>query len=326
MSGAGKERVTLSEGSGGKEMHELIESLAKRLHTGAWEHIGDDSASLLLGRKRLFLTTDSYVVSPQFFPGGNIGTLAFCGTVNDLSVMGARPLGISLALVIEEGFEKERLFEIVDTIARLSRETGIPVVTGDTKVMGRGSVDGIVITTSGMGHAERPLDIPLRPGDRLVVSGGIGEHGAALLARRFGIETHLVTDSKPLWEEIDAVRGLIKQAKDVTRGGMASVLNELALRNRVAFLVDEQKVPLHPEVRSLTDLLGIDALSLACEGRFVCACGAADADAVVAALRRYNPDAAIIGEVQEGKGVTLQTGFGKRLLAMPSGVLVPRIC
>ena len=323
---SGPARVSLSEGSGGKEMHELVAAIASRLPIGAWEHIGDDAASLLLDRKRLFLTTDSYVVSPHFFPGGNIGTLAFCGTVNDLSVMGAKPLGMSLALVIEEGFEKEKLFEIVDTIGRLSKKTGIPVVTGDTKVMERGSVDGIVITTSGMGLAERPLDIPLKPGDKLIVSGGIGEHGTALLAKRFGVETSVVTDSRPLWEEIDAVRGLIKQAKDVTRGGLAAVLNELAMRNTVAFTIDERKVPFHKEVRSLTELLGIDAFSLACEGRFVCACAGKDADAVVKSLRRFNPSAAVIGEVVEGKGVTVQTGFGKRILTMPSGLLVPRIC
>ncbi len=318
--------VTLSEGSGGKEMHELVTSITEKLHTGDWEHIGDDSASFLHGGKRFFFTTDSYVVSPHFFPGGNIGHLAFCGTVNDLSVMGAKPLGISLGLVLEEGFEKDKLFEIVDTIARLSKEAGIPVTTGDTKVMERGSVDKIIINTSGVGFAERPLDIPLEAGDKIIVSGGIGEHGTALLARRFEIETNVITDSKPLWQEIDAVRELIKQAKDVTRGGMASVLNEIATRNKVALLIDEQSIPMHQEVRALTEVLGIDVFSLACEGRFVCACPAESADSVVSALQKYNKMAAVIGEVGQGKDVTVQTKFGKRLLNMPSGILVPRIC
>lgn len=321
-----EDRVTLSEGSGGKEMHELIENIASRLYTADWEHIGEDSASFVLDKKRFFFTTDSYVVSPIFFPGGDIGHIAFCGTVNDLAVMGAKPLGLSLGLVLEEGFEKEKLFRIVDSIAKLSKQTKIPVTTGDTKVMERGSVDKIIINTSGVGYAEKPLDAPLSAGDKLIVSGGIGEHGTALLARRFEIETTVVTDSKPLWEEIDAVRGLIKQAKDVTRGGMAGVLNEIAMRNNISLLVDEQSVPMQKEVHALTELLGIDAYSLACEGRFVCIAPAKNADAVVSALKKFNPLVAVIGEVSKGKGVTVQTKFGKRLLTMPSGILVPRIC
>lgn len=321
-----EERVTLSEGSGGKEMHELIAMIAEKLYTGDWEHIGDDSASFVLDKKRFFFTTDSYVVSPIFFPGGDIGKIAFCGTVNDLAVMGAKPLGISLGLVLEEGFEKEKLFRIIDSIAMLSKKTKIPVTTGDTKVMEHGSVDKIIISTSGIGYAERPLDIPLAAGDKLIVSGGIGEHGTALLARRFEIETTVVTDSKPLWEEIDAIKHLIKQAKDVTRGGLAGVLNELAMRNNVSLLVDEGKVPMQKEVHALTELLGIDAYSLACEGRFVCIAPAKNAGKVVALLTKFNKMAAVVGEVSAGKGVTVQTQFGKRLLNMPSGILVPRIC
>lgn len=322
----GEERVTLSEGSGGKEMHGLIARIAEKLYTGDWEHIGDDSASFVLDKKRFFFTTDSYVVSPVFFPGGDIGKIAFCGTVNDLAVMGARPLGISLGLVLEEGFEKEKLFRIIDSIATLSKKTKIPVTTGDTKVMERGSVDKIIISTSGIGYAERPLDIPLAAGDKVIVSGGIGEHGTALLARRFEIETTVVTDSKPLWGEINAVKCMIKQAKDVTRGGLAGVLNELAMRNNVALLIDERSVPMQKEVYALTELLGIDAYSLACEGRFVCIAPAKNADTVVSALRKFNRMATVIGAVSKGNGVTVQTKFGKRLLNMPSGILVPRIC
>lgn len=319
--------IKLSEGSGGKEMQSLIGAM--RTHFGpssGWTHTDDDGAVFALGEQRLVFTTDAYVVTPIFFPGGNIGKIAFCGTVNDLVVMGARPIGLSLSLVLEEGFSKEEFMTIIETIGALSRETGIPVVTGDTKVVERGSVDKIIVNTSGVGLATHIFETPLVAGDVIVVSGGIGEHGAALLSRRFELETELETDSKPLFEEVSATGECIKQAKDITRGGLAAILNELADKNGVGIEVDEERVPLRAEVRALTEILGIDVYSLASEGRFVCAVAAEHAEEVVKKLRQWNPLAECIGVVCAGKGVSVQTAYGKKILSMPSGNIIPRIC
>jgi hydrogenase expression/formation protein HypE len=212
------------------------------------------------------------------------------------------------------------------TIGQLSKETDIPVVTGDTKVMEKGSVDKIIINTSGVGLSQAILDKKLQTGDKIIVSGGIGEHGTALLAKRFELETSIKTDSKPIWEEINSIRNLIKKAKDITRGGLAAVLNEIAQKDKRQFLIYEEQIPLMNEVRALTEILGIELYSLACEGRFVCACSPEDEKAVLERLRKFNPMAATIGEVKEGNDVVVQTNFGKKILSMPSGNIVPRIC
>ena len=319
------ERITLSEGSGGKEMQALISEFRKRLPKGKWKNVLDDAASIDFKGKLVF-TTDSYVVTPLFFPGGDIGKIAFCGTVNDLAVMGARPLGLSVSMVIEEGFPKKDLFKIIGSIAKESKKSGIPVVTGDTKVMEKGAIDRLILNTSGIGIAEKVLDDKIREGDSVIVSGGIGEHAAALLAERFRVKSGLKTDSKQLWGEIDSVRGKIRQAKDITRGGLAAVLNELADKNGKQLFVEEEKIPVKKEVRSLVGVLGIDFYPLACEGRFVCVCGKGNSEKVLAKLKKFNRSAAIIGEVKKGGGVVVQTRFGKRILSAPSGKIVPRIC
>ncbi len=318
--------VKLSEGSGGKEMHRLIAEATSHFSSGDWKHTDEDSSLLAVNQNNVLFTTDSYVVTPLFFPGGDIGKLAFCGTVNDLSVMGAKPLGISLGLIIEEGFSKSDLFAILKTIGELSKQAGIPIATGDTKVMERGSVDKLIINTSGIGVAQNVLDEQIEPGDKIIVSGGIGEHGTALLAKRFELESSVKTDSKPLWEEINSVVHLVKQAKDITRGGLASVLNEIAQKEKKQLTIIEESIPLLGEVRALTEILGIDAYSLACEGRFVCICSAKHADAAVEKLRVFNTMACVVGEVQDGSDVIVQTRFGKKILSMPSGNIVPRIC
>jgi hydrogenase expression/formation protein HypE len=319
--------VKLSEGSGGRDMRRLIDDIGVHFkNRGEWKHSMDDGATLAFGDKHLVFTTDSYVVTPIFFPGGNIGKVAYCGTINDLAVMGAKPLGLSLAIVLEEGFSKKELHEILGTIGALAEEHGIPVVTGDTKVMERGAVDKIVINTSGIGVVDVPLEAKVEPGDAIIVSGGIGEHGTALLAKRFELETDIVSDSKPLHKEIDAVRTLVKQARDITRGGMASVLNELAEKNGVRFLIQEEDVPMQEQVQALTDILGVEIYNLACEGRFVCFASSEKSDAVVTALKKFNPMAAKVGVVEAGKGVTVQTRYGKKLLTTPIGEVVPRIC
>jgi len=305
--------VRLSEGAGGREMNSLIKKIRERFPKSNWKSTEDDSAHIQVNGK-LFFTSDSYVVTPIFFPGGDIGKIAFCGTVNDLAVMGAKPLGLSLSLIIEEGLPKEDLFKIIDSIAKLSKETGVPIVTGDTKVMEKGAVDKIIINTSGVGITDNPLTKEIKEGDKIIVSGSIGDHGAALLAKRFDIESCIITDSKPLWDEISKIAHLIKRAKDITRGGLAAVLNELCPCE-----LDEKLIPIKREVKSLTEFLGLDPFSLACEGRFVCVTN--QPDKVLELL----PDAKIIGEVTK-KDVVLNTGFGKRLLPVPSGNIVPRIC
>ena len=322
--------IKLSEGSGGKEMQLLIDMMREHFPPSPlWKHRDADGATFDLSsseREHLVFTTDAYVVTPIFFPGGNIGKIAFCGTVNDLAVMGAQPIGLSLSLVLEEGFSKDDFARILATLGELSRETGIPIVTGDTKVVERGGIDQMIITTSGVGLAINIIDEPLVAGDVVLVSGGIGEHGAALLARRFELETTLETDSKPLHEELLAIGHLIKQAKDVTRGGVASILNELIEKHSVGMEIDEESVPIDEQVRALTEMLGIDVYSLACEGRFVCVVAPEKVDEVLTLLRSFNHAAARIGVVTKGNQVIVQTAYGKKILSMPTGNIVPRIC
>jgi hydrogenase expression/formation protein HypE len=319
--------IKLSEGSGGKEMGNLIKDIHTRLPSfGAWENTTDDGASIALGDERLVFTTDSYVVTPIFFPGGNIGQLAFCGTVNDLAVMGARPIGLSLALVLEEGFRKEEFYQIIETIGELSRSTGIPIVTGDTKVVERRGLDKIIITTSGVGVTKRIPNDPLKEGDVIIVSGGIGEHGATLLAKRFELEATIQTDSKPLHKEMEAIAPYIKQAKDITRGGLAAITNELAAKNSIGMMLDEEAIPIAEEVRALTEILGIDVYALACEGRLLCVASKDNAPRVLELLQSFNTTASIIGRVTTEKYVVVQTRYGKKILSTPSGNIVPRIC
>ncbi|MBN2053023.1 hydrogenase expression/formation protein HypE [Candidatus Woesearchaeota archaeon] len=332
-----KDFITLAEGSGGKEMQELIKSFGfcKR---GNWKECDNDSAVLDLDAVKgkgkpgkLVFTTDSFIVNPIFFPGGDIGHLAFSGTINDLVVMGAKPLGISLGFVIEEGFSKEDLDKIITSIKKLSEEYDVSVVTGDTKVMENGKLDKIIINTSGLGIVDEKdlLTKKIIPGDKVIISGGIGEHAVALLSKRFEYETKIITDSKPLIKEMDAVKRLIKIAKDPTRGGIASILNEICSKNKVGMLVSEEEIPAKQEVRKVVEMLGINLYELACEGRMICVADKNSASKVVKLLKEFNPDASIIGEIVDDakdNHVVLQTMLGKRILAMPTGRIVPRIC
>jgi len=320
-------RISLSHGGGGEDMQELIARFRKILKTrGEWKNTDNDSATFRLGNTDLVFTTDSFVISPIFFPGGNIGDLAVIGTINDLAVMGAEPIGISLSLIIEEGFETERLEKIMEAVERVSAETGVPVATGDTKVMEKGKIDGIVINTSGIGKADRILEEKIVPGDKVIVSGSIADHGVALLSKRFDFETGLISDSKPVLEEMRNVRDSIRQAKDPTRGGLAACLNEFAARGNVGMEIDEEKVPVKKEVAKFTEILGLDPYEIGCEGRVVAVVPAEKADSVLKELKGFNPEAEIIGEVVEGKEVVLKTKIGKRVLHNPKGKLIPRIC
>ncbi|MEM4397561.1 MAG: hydrogenase expression/formation protein HypE [Candidatus Woesearchaeota archaeon] len=328
--------INLSHGSGSREMNSLIKMFD--FFRGNWKNYDNDSATFELktvlktseldNDNILTFTTDSFVVNPIFFPNANIGHLAFSGTINDLLVIGSKPLGLSLAFVIEEGFSQNDLMKIVETLKELSFKYNIPIVTGDTKVMEKGKIDKIIINTSGLGLCKKTelLTKKIEIGDKLILSGGLGEHAVALLSKRFNYETSIVSDSKPLIEEFNEIRHLIKQAKDPTRGGIASVLNEMVERNNLGFLIDEEKIPVKNEVKKVVELLGINLYELASEGRFLCIVSKENVPIVLEKLKKFNQMAEIIGEVIEEKKVILKTFLGNRILGMPSGRIVPRIC
>ncbi len=324
------EKISLNMGNGGKEMGEFLSLFTKNFFRGdKWSNFDNDSATIKINDKQfLSFTSDSFIVSPLEFPGGNIGDLAFCGTVNDLSVMGAEVLGLSLSLVIEEGFPMEDLNRILDSLNKQSLKYGIPIVTGDTKIMEKSSLDKIIINTSGIGISENILDKDLEIGDKIILSGGIAEHGIALLSKRFDFQTEIVSDSKALVEEFLAIRKLIKQAKDPSRGGISASLNELALKNNVFIEIEEKSIPIKKEVKIACNLLGIEAYDLANEGKAIIICSSSNSEEVLEILKKFNPMANIIGEVKEIgiKKVILNTEYGKRILDMPSGKIVPRIC
>ncbi len=322
--------ISLDAGNGGKEMQEFLQSFLPNFFRGNWKNSENDSATLKLpDGKTLCFTTDSFVVDPIEFPGGNIGDLAFAGTVNDLVVMGATPLGLSLSLIIEENFPEEKFQRIITTIQNLAKKYQIPISTGDTKVMEKGSIDGIVINTSGVGITEDILNKEIEVGDKIILSGGIGEHGVALLSRRFDFETELVSDSKPLVEEMIEIKDLIKVAKDPTRGGISASLNEIASQKKLELEIWDEQIPAKKSVKAAGELLGIDIMTLANEGKILCFASTENANEVIQKLQKYNPLATIVGEVKNidtKNKVVLKTELGSRILTMPSGKIVPRIC
>jgi hydrogenase expression/formation protein HypE len=336
------ERIALKHGAGGRAMRRLIEGVFLREAAASADgNVGlaemDDGAALRVGDRWLIITTDSHVIQPYVFPGGDIGRLSVSGTVNDLAMMGATDvLALTCAVILEEGFSRAELERIQRSIAATCAEAGAPIVTGDTKVMGRGELDGIVLNTCGVAFTERPIrDSGLRPGDRIVVTGTIADHGLAIMAARnsLGLEGELVSDVAPLNGMIRSVLAAgvaVTAMKDPTRGGVASALHEMAGKSNVGVILDEQRIPVAPAARGAAELLGIDPLHVANEGKALIGVAAGDADRLVEVLHRHplGRDAAIIGAcVAERPGsVIVDTGVGRRLLAESEGEPMPRIC
>jgi hydrogenase expression/formation protein HypE len=333
-------RVDLSHGSGGRAMAQLIEDVFHAAFDNEWLRRNDDQAVLDAPQGRLVMTTDGYVVSPLFFPGGDIGSLSVHGTINDLAMAGATPKYLSAGFIIEEGFPFSDLQRIAQSMGAAARAAGVPIVTGDTKVVQRGKADGVFITTAGVGVAPDGLVLSAdraRAGDAVIVSGSMGDHGIAIMSMRenleFGVE--ILSDSAALHEltaRMVAVAGAdLRVMRDPTRGGLAAALNEIAHQSNVGFLIDEAAIPVKPQVAAACELLGLDALYVANEGKLVAICAADAADMVLAEMRTHplGAEAALIGHVvdDEENFVQMTTAFGGgRIVDWLSGEQLPRIC
>jgi hydrogenase expression/formation protein HypE len=335
-----EERITLAHGSGGKATHTLIEAIFLDAFRNPLLEPMEDAARLSMAGGRIALTTDSYVVSPLFFPGGDIGDLAINGTVNDLAVSGATPMYLSAGFILEEGFPVADLQHIVASMRAAAEVAGVQVVTGDTKVVQRGKADGCYINTAGVGVVPDGLDLGVvnaKPGDAVLVSGPIGDHGVTVMLARgeLDIDTDLTSDTAAVnglvADLLAAVPGSVRAMRDATRGGVATILNEVAKAADVSVIVAEDDIPVRAEVRGASELLGIDPLYVACEGRIVAIVDGAEADAALDAMHN-NPlgrEAAIIGRIAADPPgiVLLRTAFGgTRIVDMLVGDPLPRIC
>ena len=332
------DRILLAHGSGGTMMRELIEEcIVPDFDDDALKRL-DDAASLPFPGSRVAFSTDTYVVNPIFFPGGDIGRLAVCGTVNDVATSGAKPLYLSVGFVLEEGFLVEDLRKVLLSMKEASREAGVHIVTGDTKVVEKGHGDGIFINTAGVGVLPEGMDLSgsyCKPGDVVLVSGTLGDHGIAIISTREGLsfETSIETDAAPLNHLIENVLAAAPDTRcfrDPTRGGLSSTLNELASASGVQITVREVDCPVKPQVRGASEMLGYDVFQVANEGKMVAVVPPEQAEAALAAMKAspYGEDAAIIGEVTEGNGkVYVATAFGAtRIMDMLVGEQLPRIC
>ncbi len=333
------ERIVLGHGGGGRLSRELIQrEIVTRFGEGPLAGL-PDAARLFGVGDDLFFTTDSFVVKPLFFPGGDIGRLAVYGTVNDLAVSGARALYLSLAIILEEGFEMEAFRRILDSVKKASQSSGVIVATGDTKVVGRGECDGIFLNTAGVGAALGGFALggsEVKPGDAVVVSGPIAEHGTAIMAARTGLPLENPPESDaasvlPLVTALGALAPAMRLMRDPTRGGMASVLNEFVSGEPFGIELEETRLPIAPRVRGVTEALGLDPLHIACEGRIVGVVEREQANRVVDCWRRLpeGRDAAVIGEIMThpaGRVVLMTVSGGRRLVDVPEGELLPRIC
>ncbi len=333
-------RVELTHGTGGKVMAQLVEQLFAAAFDNRYLAQRNDQAVVEPPVGKLVMTTDGYVVSPLFFAGGNIGSLAVHGTINDIAMAGARPLYLSSAFILEEGYPLADLKRIVDAMAKAARQACVPIVTGDTKVVERGKGDGVFITTTGVGVIPVGVTPPsgerAKPGDVVLVSGSMGDHGVAILSQREGIsfETTIESDSASLHTlvaDMVTVCPDIHVLRDPTRGGLATTLNELAWQSGVGFKVEENAIPVKPQVAAACELLGIDPFYVANEGKLVAIVAPQDAEKVLAAMQAHplGEDAARIGTVTEDENgfVQLETSFGgSRILDWLAGEQLPRIC
>ena len=330
--------VTLAHGAGGRQTSELIDQVF-RAHFSSPELTADDAAVLTISAGKIAFTTDGFIVSPSEFPGGNIGKLSICGTVNDLACMGAKPLYLSCAFVIEEGFPMGKLEAIAKAMEKTANEAGVKIVAGDTKVAGKGQVDGVFITTTGIGQIIDDVNTSgfnAKPGDAIIVSGDIGRHGCAVLLARneFGIDADVSSDCAPLWGTVKAMLDTSKDVhviRDATRGGVGTVLYEIAEQSKVGIRLNSKSIPVADAVKGVCGMLGLDPLYLACEGRLVIFAPKEIAPKLVDTLHKgkYSADATIIGEVIKDMigRVVVKTEIGAQtLLPPPGGELLPRIC
>ncbi|MDU8929657.1 hydrogenase expression/formation protein HypE [Alisedimentitalea sp. MJ-SS2] len=332
-------QVDMTHGSGGRAMAQLIDELFVKHFDNDFLRQGNDQALFTPPGGRLVMSTDGHVVSPLFFPGGDIGSLSVHGTINDVAMSGARPLYLSAGFILEEGFPLADLERIVASMAAASKEAGVPVVTGDTKVVERGKGDGVFITTTGVGVVPDGLEISgsnARPGDAIIVSGPIGDHGVAIMSSRenLSFDTTIVSDSAALHGLIAAMVAAVPDInclRDPTRGGLAATLNEIAFQSQVGMRLEEDSIPLRPEVDAACELLGLDPLYVANEGKLVAICPTEKAEKLLAVMQSHaqGAEAAIIGQViADDLGfVTMETGFGgTRIVDWLAGEQLPRIC
>lgn len=343
--------ISLEHGAGGEVMQALIgEVILKNFRNKSAGSIGldslDDGSTVRLenfnSTSELVLTTDSHVITPAFFPDTNIGRLAVSGTVNDLTVMGAKPLALTCAVIVPEGFPIHEFEEIIKTMDQTAAEVGVPIITGDTKTVEKTALDSIILNTAGLGITDSPVrDSGLKPGDKILVTGTIGDHGISLMAHRegFDFDTDLVSDSAPLWKLIEPILKLrtpegepvITAMKDPTRGGLANALNEMAAKSRAGILLEESLIPYKPAVTAACEMLGLDPLEVANEGKAIIGVKSGYEDEVLSILRLhpYGKNAALIGEVTEenkGEVILINRFGGMRYVDVPAGDPIPRVC
>lgn len=331
--------IDLTHGSGGRAMAQLIEELFLVEFNNQWLAQKNDQAWFDVSAGRMVMSTDAYVISPLFFPGGDIGSLAVHGTINDIAMSGAKPLYLSASFILEEGFSLADLQKIVKSMAKASKLANVPIITGDTKVVEKGKGDGIFITTTGVGVVPHHINISgnqAKAGDHVIMSGSIGEHGIVIMSLRHNLQfqTTIQSDTMALHDLVATIIEAVPDIhclRDPTRGGLATTLNELALQSEVGFFIEESKIPIHDEVSGACELLGLDPLYVANEGKLVAICPRQKSEILIKAMRNHplGKDASIIGEVVEDRHhfVQLKTRFGgMRIVDWLTGEQLPRIC
>jgi len=330
-------RISMADGAGGEMMQSLISDIIlSNVDGGIGLDELDDGATIPFGDYEIVISTDSHTIDPIFFPGGDIGKLSITGTVNDVAVMGAKPIAIANAMVISEGFSREDFEELIKSMDEACNEAGVALITGDTKVMEQDKLDKIIISTTGIGIAkngEITSDAGLEVGNKIILSGSVGDHGIALMSYRegFGFETDLKSDVAPVVEMTEKALeiGGVKAMKDPTRGGLANALNELASKSNVGMIIYEERIPVKDQVHAASEMLGIDPFEVANEGKVIMGVDSEKAEEILKALRKtkYGKEAQIIGEVTEDKHVIMETKLGgKRILESPIADPVPRVC